>query len=234
MDQAMVDWAITAIDFGEDTARAEQWFKVVGSAYQSPEDSGPVGGWDDFVARLYPAAEQEGFDSATVQYFVEALQQAASDPIADVVQPLYEQQDSLPQEYLNLHGANAEANADEAGPPAQAEAASEEQEWYWDEAQQLWHHLEDNEWVPQSQNGYVLNHDRTEWVALEAADESSDEAEPAELTEPQAAEAEVVADALVEEIEEAVESIDGLELGDISDEEFEQLLERLVGTPEQA
>ena len=36
MDQAMVDWAITAIDFGEDTTRAELWFKVFGELLPGP------------------------------------------------------------------------------------------------------------------------------------------------------------------------------------------------------
>jgi hypothetical protein len=162
MDQAMVDWAITAIDFGEDTTRAEQWFAVVGNAYHGSEYGEQVGSWEEFVARLYAAAEREGFDSATVQYFVETLQQCASDPVADVVMGLVEKQESLSQDYLSLRASQAAQAVEE---PLAAEAA--EQGWYWEEAQQLWYHLEDNEWVPQSQNGYALNRDKTEWVLEE-------------------------------------------------------------------
>jgi hypothetical protein len=170
MDQALVNWAVTAMDFGEDTVRAEQWFKLLTEAYQDPDEGEPVGGWDAFVARLNAASEREGFDSAQVQFFVESLGNAVSDPIGDVVLPMYEQRDSLPQEYVELRAAAAEQSADgaEAYDAAGAEGAeSADQEWNWDDTQKIWNHLEDNEWVPQVQNGFALNYERTEWVALE-------------------------------------------------------------------
>ena len=58
-----------------------------------------------------------------MEYFVESLQDSSSDPIGDVVLPLYEQQDSLPQEYLDLHAAQVAEAAQTAEPQVDAAQA---------------------------------------------------------------------------------------------------------------
>lgn len=235
MDQAWVDWAITAVDFGEDTTRAELWFKVLTSSYQDPEAEAPepVGSWDEFVARLKPAAEREGFESEKVEYFIETLQNS-SDPIGDVLLPLYQQQDSLPQEYLDLHAAQAAEAAQTAEPQvdaAQAEAEAEEQLWSWDDTQQQWLRYEDDQWVPQVQNGYALNYEKTEWVPIEAA-APVEAAEPDQESVPNdeaAAEAFDQA-ALTEDLDLPDEDLDMIDL-ELTDEDLE-LLENLELTDE--
>ena len=318
MDQAMVNWAVTAMDFGDDTVRAEQWFKLLAAAYQDPDESEPVGGWDEFVARLNLAADREGFDSAQVEYFVESLRDSASDPIGDVVLPMYEQQDTLPQEYLNLRAAagggeqeaqqrrtqsgtgttrsrcgitwrrrvgpafqnglalNYERTEWVAAQPAAVaeESASADQEWRWDESRQVWDHLEGDEWVPQLQNGYALNYDRTEWVPNEAAapveeappietPEPTEQPESAELSdEEQAGGSRLGGDGIAgagevaptswcrsrrgrvagagrgrarvrgPAIDAAIKAVDGLELGDLTEDQVDVIFERLLsGVP---
>ena len=102
MDQAMVDWAVTAMDFGDDTVRAEQWFKLLTAAYHDPDEGEPVAGWDEFVARLYPGGRARRLrQRAGASVFVESLRDSSLRPdrrrgAADVRAA----ETRLPQEYL--------------------------------------------------------------------------------------------------------------------------------------
>jgi hypothetical protein len=160
MDEAVYNWAITAVDHQGDTSRAGEWFAAIHASYNEPEQTGD---YAEFTARLLERGVAAGVDEPVVRQFTEELAKYSSSPL-DEVQELADKHDTLAAKYVELLAASAQGEAE----PAAEDAEAAEALWNWDDSGEEWSHFEDGEWVSQrSWDGtqwLVLNQDKTDWV----------------------------------------------------------------------
>ena len=170
MDEAVYNWAITAVDHAGDKGKAGEWFAAIHKSRTEPEETTD---YDEFTARLLEHGVAAGVDESVVRQFTEDLRTYAGDPMADIVPELADKHDTLADKYQELLSA-ASAGAVEAEADEAAAAEAEEALWSWEESTGEWSHYEDGEWVPQrSWDGtrwLVLNQEKTEWVAQRTFD----------------------------------------------------------------
>jgi hypothetical protein len=215
MDEAVYNWAITAVDHQGDTSRAGAWFAAIHVSYTEPEQAGD---YPEFTARLLEGGVAAGVDESVVRQFTDDLAKYSSTPL-DEVQELADKHDTLADKYVELLAAAAQGEAAPADEDVEAEAA--EALWNWDDSAEEWSHFEDGEWVPQrSWDGtqwLVLNQDKAEWVAQRTYDGehwwvmSEDRSEWVLEQGQEPAAAEVVADAEAEVVAEAEAAVASVE-----------------------